>query len=176
MSAPFAGILTSSPTTVSGVQLLATEYFELINPESLVFRAEVDEADVSMVELSQSANIFLDAYPDDTHISQVDYVSFTSSEISTGTVFVVEFPISAIDLSYFRIGMNGDVEILIEKRINVMSIPLISTREREDKFFVDVKTGEDEYEEREIEVGIETDEEIEVLSGLSEDDEVLLPE
>lgn len=176
LSSPFAGILTVSPTTVAGVQLLGTDYFELVNPETLVFRAEVDEVDISSVKQGQKADIYLDAYPDEPHTTQVSYVSYTSNTSSTGTVFVVEFPINSDDLNYYRIGMNGDVEITVDKRMNVMSIPLIATKERDDKVYVDVKTGEGQYEERQIETGIETDEEIEVVSGLSVDDEVLLPD
>jgi hypothetical protein len=72
--------------------------------------------------------------------------------------------------------MNGDVAIKLAEKQNALVIPLIATRERDGKVFVDVRTGPTTYEEREITVGLETEEKIEVLNGLSESDEILLPE
>lgn len=176
LSSPFSGILTHSPTAVAGVQVLSTDYFEVVNPASLVFRAEVDEADISLVKPGQKTEIVLDAYPDDTIETYVSYVSYTSTQSTSGTVFVIEMPISASDLEYFRIGMNGDVKLVLDTRNDVLSIPIETTRQEDDKTVVDVKTEGENYETREIETDLETDDEYEVVSGLSEDDQILLPE
>ncbi|MDQ5950904.1 MAG: HlyD protein, partial [Patescibacteria group bacterium] len=59
---------------------------------------------------------------------------------------------------------------------DVMTIPITATRQRDDKIYVDVRTGEKTVEEREIQVGLETDDKYEVLGGLSMDEEVVQPE
>ena len=177
LSAPFAGVLVSSPTNVVGVNLLATEGFELVNPDSLIFRAAVDEADIAQVHTEQSGEIYLDAYPDNAISTQINYISYKSNSSSAGTVFVVEFPIIGENLlNKYRLGMNGDVEIKLDFRENVLTIPFKSTRERDGKVYVDVKIDDNKYEKREIKVGLETEDDIEVLEGLSETDEVLIPE
>lgn len=174
--APFEGILTHSPTTVSGVQLLSTDYFEIVNPESLIIKAEIDEVDLEKVQLGQKSEITLDAYPDSPFHTQVEFISFTSNETSSGTIFLAELAVPSQDLNRYRIGMNADVSIETAVRYNALTIPLIATRERDDVVYVDVRTGEDTYEERAIKLGLETDEEVEVIEGLSESDEVLIPE
>jgi RND family efflux transporter MFP subunit len=177
LSAPFSGILVSSPTNVTGVNLLATEGFELINPDTLIFRAAIDEADIAQITLEQPGEIFLDSFPDDPISSQINYIAYRSNASSTGTVFVVELPITGESLlNKYRLGMNGDVEIKLDERENVLTIPFVATRERNEKVFIDVKTEKDQYEEREIETGLETEDYVEVLGGLSENDEVLIPE
>ncbi|HEX7018329.1 MAG TPA: efflux RND transporter periplasmic adaptor subunit, partial [Patescibacteria group bacterium] len=176
LSAPFAGILVSSPTTVTGVNLLATDAFELVDPTTLIFRAGVDEADIGLVKYGQPAQIELDAYPDQTIMSQVATIDLRSSQSNSGTIFIVKLPLNSQDIQRYRLGMNGDVTIEVDHRQNTMIIPLDATRQRDDKVLVDIRTGEDTYEERVIETGLETDDEIEVVSGLSENDEVLLPE
>ena len=138
--------------------------------------AAVDEIDISKVAIDQEAEIVLDAYDDETINTTVNYISFTSSEAATGTVFLIELSIPNPDLQKYRLGMNGDVSILLEEKENVLVIPLAATRERDGKVFVDVNAGETEGEEREIEVGLETEDEVEVTAGLSTSDEVLLPE
>jgi len=177
MTAPFEGILVSSPTDVSGVQLLATEAFELVNPNSLIFKAEVDEADIALVRPGLVGKLSLDAYPDETTESYVTFIAYKSNITTTGTVFLVEFPLLGENtLEKYRLGMNGDISIELATKKNVLTTLLIATRERDEKIFVDVKTGENTYEEREIKIGMETDEKVEILEGLSESDEVLIPE
>lgn len=178
LSAPFPGIITTSPTTTAGVQLLGSDYFELVNPDTLVFKAEVDEADISLIKLNQKSTLTLDAHPDDTITSYVNYISYTSSQTSNGTVFLIELPLDSTryGLDFFRLGMNGDVAIELESKTNVLSIPIIALKEREGKKFVDIKTSETTFEEREITTGLETDDKVEVLAGLTEQDYILIPE
>jgi HlyD family secretion protein len=176
LHAPFDGVLTVSPTRVAGVQLLATDYFEIVNPDSLVFRATVDESDISQIKNDQTASIKLDAYEDKQFSSYVNYISYTSSQTSSGTVFIVEFPLNHESLNDLRIGMNGDVAITVDTRDQVMTVPFEATRERDNNTYVDVKTGDKTYAEREIKIGMQTEDKVEVLEGLSLEDEILIPE
>lgn len=176
LSAPFAGILTVSPTTSAGVQLTAADYFEVVDPESMQFIARIDEADISQILEGQSAVIELDAFREKPIESRVSAIGFSSVETGSGTQFEVEFPIASASAGQFRLGMNGDVTIKLGKSENAITIPLLATRTRSGKTYVDVKVQGSKTEEREIETGIETDERIEVISGLSENDEIAVPE
>lgn len=177
LSAPFDGVLTVAPTAVAGVQLLASDYFEIVNPDSLQFLAEVDEADISLVKPGQQATITLDAYPDQEYETWVDYVAYTSSQSTSGTVFRVKFPINHLGgIELFRLGMNGDINIFLDERTDVITVPIIATKARDGKVLVDVKQPDGTTSEREIQVGMETDEKYEVLGGITEADEILLPE
>jgi hypothetical protein len=133
LTAPFPGIITTSPTTTAGVQLLASDYFELINPDTLLFKAEVDEADIALIKLNQKATLNLDSHPDDSITSYVNYISYTSSQTSNGTVFLIELPLDSTryGMDFFRLGMNGDVAIELESKANVITIPLVALKERE---------------------------------------------
>src|SRR5690606_32422930 len=79
LSAPFAGILTVSPTNVTGVQLTAQDYFEIVNPESLIFRAAVDEVDLAGLTVGLPSSFELDAYDEETFDTQLDYISYTAA-------------------------------------------------------------------------------------------------
>ncbi|MCB9813422.1 MAG: HlyD family efflux transporter periplasmic adaptor subunit [Pseudomonadales bacterium] len=174
--APFAGILTVAPTAVTGVQLTGSDYFEIINPDSLIFRAAIDESDISFIKLAQNAELTLDSFPDEIINTQVTYISFVSTETSGGTAFIVEFPLAnASNSNNLRIGMNGDIKILLETKDDVLTIPTIALTQRDDKAYVNVKIGENSSEEREVTTGLETDEEIEIIDGLSQSDQIVIP-
>lgn len=177
LSAPFNGILTASPITTTGIQLLASDYFEIVNPETLEFIAEVDEADIAKVQIGQPAVVELDAYPGEKLQTFVKSISFSSKQGENGTVFEVTFSLDQTQFSQLlRLGLNGDIAIELDTKANALTVPLIATRQREDKTYVDVRTGEKTFEEREIQVGLETDEKTEVVSGLTEQDEIVSPE
>jgi len=177
LSAPFAGILTVSPTTTTGVQLLGSDYFEVVNPDSLVFLARVDESDIGLVKIGQPTRIVLDAFLDSTLDSFITYIAFTSNQQTTGTTFDIELPLSDMpNRDQFRLGMNGDATILLNEKKDVLKLPIITIRQREGKTFVQVKQADGTLEDREIQVGVESEDDIEVTGGLSETDEVLLPE
>jgi len=177
LTAPFPGVITAAPVVAPGIILSATDYFELVNPATLEFVAEVDEADISKVQVGQPATLVLDAYPDETLQSSVKSIAYSSKQGESGTVFEVTFSLSQTQTAnIMRLGMNGDVAVQLDSKQNVLTLPLIVTRQRDDKTNVDVRTGADTYAEREIQVGLETDEYVEVVSGLSAQDEVLSPE
>ncbi|MEA2056990.1 MAG: efflux RND transporter periplasmic adaptor subunit [Patescibacteria group bacterium] len=179
MSSPFEGILVYSPTNVTGVQLLATDYFEVVDPQSLIFMAKVDEEDIAKLKKDQPANIVLDAYPDENITSNLNYIAYSSNTSAAETVFIVEFPLESeleLPLEKYRLGMNGDAKIELAKKQNVLTIPFTATKERDSKTFVDIKNDLGATEERKIEIGLETDDWVEVISGLSQDDSVLIPQ
>jgi RND family efflux transporter MFP subunit len=179
LSSPIEGVLVTSPTTVAGVNLGPTDGFEVIDPNSLVFKAAVDEADISLIKRGQAAKIELDAYPDTPVEATVSAVAYRSSQTSKGTVFVVELPIinnyQYPILERYRLGMNGDVDITIEEKQDVLFISLDSLIERDGKKFVRRKNGENSAEDVEVQTGLETDDIIEITSGLQDGDEVVVP-
>ncbi|MBP7768766.1 efflux RND transporter periplasmic adaptor subunit [Candidatus Woesebacteria bacterium] len=177
LSAPFPGILTVVPAVSAGIQLSATDYFELVNPKTLEFVAEVDEADISKVTIGQSSQVTLDAYPEQTLQTYVKDVAFASKQGENGTVFEVTFALDQSTLSQMlRLGMNGDVSIELDSRTGVLTIPITSTRVRDDKTYVDVRVTDTTYVEREITTGLDSEDRVEVLSGVTEQDEILSPE
>lgn len=176
LAAPFDGVLISSPTNVTGVTLLSTDTFDVVNPDTLYFQAQVDELDIGQIQKGQTATLAFDAYPDETFSSSISYISYKSSQTSTSTVFLVDFPLTSQDINKFRLGMNGDAKIVVDSKQDVLSVPIDATIERDGKTFVKVKTDEMHAEEKEIQTGLETEDRIEVKSGLSQNDQIVLPQ
>ena len=176
LTSPIEGIVTLMPAAVAGTQLTAADYFEIVNPKTFVFKAAVDELDIGQVKLDQTAKIEFDAFPNQVINSKVSYISFASQQTATDTVFIIELPLTGQSLDdLLRLGMNGNATIDLETKKNVLVIPLDSTKQKDGKTFVDVRTTANKYEEREIVTGLQTEEETEVISGLSDQEEILLP-
>lgn len=172
---PLDGILYSSPTNISGVILTATDAFRVADPKTLFFQIDVDEADIGLVKVGQSVDIVLDAYADEHIESTVESISYQSTMGTSGTTYAVKvnLPVST-DIYKYKLGMNGTAHILLEKKEQVLSVPITAITQRDGKTYVQVMNALKKPEQKEISTGIETDEDIEVLSGISSSDEIVI--
>lgn len=165
---PIAGTITEL-NVVSGQEVQVTTIIGAVaDLSSKKFVSEVDETDISKITEGQKALISLDAFENQTFESQVEKIENHSTITTTGaTAFLVKFPLYNDKM---RIGMNGESEIIIEEKDNVITIP---TEALIDDRFLFVKTAGG-FEKREVEIGIESDFDVEITDNLKEDDEVVV--
>lgn len=164
---PISGILTRSDISSTGVNAKTTDVFTITDPNSLIFQIDVDEADVGNVIEGQNVDVTLDAFPNDRLsliVEKIDFVSHTTT--SGGNAFTVEARLP--ESSNYRVGMSGDADIIIDSRRGVLTV---SSTSIVDDSFVYVKKGK-YFEKRSIGLGLQSDSDVEILSGLSEGEEV----
>jgi RND family efflux transporter MFP subunit len=171
---PINGILVSSPAQTSGVILGPTDTFEIVDPNTMFFSAEVGESDIRLVHLGQYVSVTLDAYPDTPIDATVDYISFMSSLSDSNTVYKVRvgLPATADPLQY-KLGMNGTARISVDHKDNALSVPVTVLTTRDNNNYVEVLDSNKKIVQRQVTTGLETDTDVEILSGLSPTDEVV---
>jgi HlyD family secretion protein len=171
---PIAGIVTKSSDEFPGINVSLTgTTYEVTDPESLRFTAEVEETDIGLIREGLPASITLDAFPDEPLTSQVGTIEFTATETTSGnTAYNVYFPLS-IDALY-RLDMNGDVTIIVEEREDTLVVPIEAVKLVDDKPTVTVLKA-DKQEPVTITTGLETDDFYEVTGGLTQGDVLVLP-
>ena len=164
---PISGILTRMDATATGVNAKTTDVFTVTDPNSLVFQIDVDEADIGSVTEGQTVDVTLDAFPNDAlslTVDKIDFVSHTTT--SGGNAFTVEARLP--ENSNYRVGMSGDADVIVDSQRGVLTVPSTSIV---DDSFVYVKKGK-YFEKRSIDLGLQSDTDVEVLSGLSEGEEI----
>lgn len=177
LTAPIAGIVTRVDRPVANLYILPTDVFEIVDPTSLYFKVAVDEEDVGEIKIGQTVKVNLDAYPEESRTGQVNQIAFaptSTAEGSLGYAVKIGLPLDNQSLNY-KLGMNGDGQIILAQKPQVLAIPVDSLITRDDKTYVEVMAGETKAE-REITTGIESEEWIEVVSGLAVTDAVVVPE
>lgn len=171
---PISGIVTHIDTPVAGVNITpATAVFKVANPDKVVFEANIDEADIAGIVPGLKAEITLDAYPNEEFEGIVTKISFSSVTTSGGgTAFPAQISLPKNENLKFKLGMNGDVEIIIDQKLNVLTISSEAVMKREDKNFVWlVKNGK--ATRQEIKIGLTGQEKVEVIEGLKEGDRIV---
>jgi macrolide-specific efflux system membrane fusion protein len=172
---PIAGVVTAVEQPLTGTNITpATATFTIVNPESVYFKSEIDQADVTKIKIGQKATISIDAFPNLSFDSEITYISFIPVAGQSSTVYEVRFklPVDNKDLNY-RLGMDGDVLITLEQEDEALVIPIDALNDDNGKNFVWVKEN-DKLIKKYVTIGIENDTEVQILEGLNPHDSVVI--
>jgi HlyD family secretion protein len=134
----------------------------------------VDEIDIGSVAVGQQVTVTLDALPGETLAGQVEQIAETA-QLDSGVVSYkvrVSLEPSSAPL---RAGMTANVDIVIERRQDVLLVPnrFITIDRLTGRTFVDHLAGQD-VQPIEIQTGLRDETYSEVLAGLEEGDVVVL--
>lgn len=139
--------------------------------ETLWLTASVQETRLGFVELDNKVSILLNAYPDTTYLGSVSFIS-DILDAETRTV-KVRAKLKNHD-SKLKPGMFGNA-LFHSKPSVAYTVPSVAVLQRRDYNYVYVMKDEFLFEKRIIEPGEMLDNNhIEVISGLSEDDYVIV--
>jgi RND family efflux transporter MFP subunit len=170
---PIAGIVAHIDIPIAGENITpASTVFEIVDPSSLVFQANIDEVDIGSLSLGQTASVALDAFPDATFSGKVSYISYIS-ETSAGGATVFPVKIAFDEPQKLRIGLNGDITIETTNVPDVIVVPLEAIREQKTGKFVYKKTGKT-YALVPVKIGDQSDTEVVITQGLNQGDDVVI--
>ena len=167
---PIEGIVTRVDAPSAGMNVALTDIYQIINPSSIYFAIAADQTDVVQLTEGMRGAVVLDSYPDEEVMGVVDSISFTPEAGETGTVYEVKLVLPEnVAGTFYRLGMTGDVEFIIEELSDVVAVPFEYILEEEDGSYVNKKVGNN-IEKIEVETGEEYGVMVEVVSGVSPGD------
>jgi len=180
--APISGIVLSRDTDKgSAVIPISSAYggtmiMTLADVSEKHFRGDVDEADIGKVHLGLPARIYVEAYPDDPFKAELTHISPQGREEEDIINFEIRTIVSDQE-NRLRVGMSADAELILEEHENVLVIPEGAVIYENGKTFVNIQDDSVEEGMRKVEItkGISDGLRTEVLSGLEEDQVVVLP-
>ncbi len=111
-------VIASATNSVTGGTTLVT----LANLQNIVDSALVTESDIGKVRVGETASVTVDAYPGKVFHGVVDNVSPEAVTLQSVTMFPVIIRLDNT-AGLLKPGMNSDVSILVEQRINALVIP-----------------------------------------------------
>ena len=171
---PIDGLVTHVEYSTPGVNILYTApAITVADPGKLIFEANIDELDIGKIYLGQTAKIVLDAYPDETIEGKVDKIGFAAITTSGGgTAFPVEINLIQGENLKYKIGMNGDLDLVSHEEKDALFIPSSTVFYQNGKGYV-WKIVDNYLKKQEIKTGLEAGENIQILEGLSEEEKIV---
>ena len=177
ITASFDGVV-AAVYIKEGQQLSAMTYanpaISLIDPSEIKMNGVIDEIDVPRVKPGQEAIVILDALPDKEVKGRITFIS-PASTTEMGVVFYKTTITLENPDEELKDGMSATAEIIIEQHNDVLLIPNRAIQGSWENPFVEVVTDE-QIEKRQISIDLSDGIYTEVLSGLEEGEEVILPQ
>ncbi len=191
-------------------QMAGTEILRVANLNSMEVLMDVNENDIVKVQVGDTSIVEVDAYPKRefsgvvTEIANSAQGTLAADQVTNFKVKVKILETSYQDLlndkpdgySPFRPGMTATVDIITEKRFNILAVPISavviktdtsevkkSVAEKykqvkiigdEEKFECVFVKENDEAKLRVVTTGIQDNANIEIISGLNENEEVII--
>jgi RND family efflux transporter MFP subunit len=172
LTSPINGMVTYLDQKVAGVNITPSQCrFEIVNPTTLFLNSTVDEYDMVKIEPGDRASIVFDAFPDINYIGYVYYISYAPS-ITEENTYDIKISLPADVITKLKMGMSAEIEIVTAKKSNVLAIPFMAVEESGKKNYVTLIKNNRRIK-KEVILGIETDEFIEVKKGLKKGDVVV---
>lgn len=144
--------------------------------DKLIIKANVDETDLRYIYLGQKVKMFLDAYPDKEILGTVEHIAYEAQEISNVTVYQIKILPTKIP-KIFRSGMTTTIIVEANKKENALIVPSDAIIKKGKKEYLKIKkiVGKKIEEElREVVTGINTGQQVEIVSGITDNETILL--
>jgi RND family efflux transporter MFP subunit len=141
----------------------------------LQVQAQVTEMDVPRLAVGQQARITFDVYPGRLFYGQVLQLPVRSISQSGLVYYAV---VTSLDRqgTDIRLGMFANVRVVIGERQDVLTVPTAAILYRSpEEAYVKVRGADGKTSEQTVQVGLNDGILVEVLSGLSQGQQVLLP-
>jgi len=152
-----------------------TSLMTLADVSKMHFEGYVDESDVARIHEGMPAKIFVDALPETTFAGTLTRIS-PHGEKQEGVVnFRVEAEIDG-ETSLLRTGMSADVQLVLDERKDVLTVPEGAMIYEGDSTFVEVvdETAAGGRRRVPVEAGLSDGIKTEIVEGLEEGDKVVL--
>jgi HlyD family secretion protein len=177
LRAPFAGVVAAvnvDPGESISAQLTP---IVLIDIERYLAKVTVDEVDIADVAVDQPVRVLIDALGDVVLDGVVRQVEPLPRDDSSVTAYRVTIEIDPAGQA-LKPGMTASATIIAAERADTLIIPAAAVQTTGDTRQVTVAVTDAEgqviLEQREVEIGLRSGEQVEILSGLREGDEVVV--
>ena len=140
--------------------------------KAMIFEGMVDESDIGKVKEGMDLILTIGAIEDETFDATLEYVSPKGVEEEGAIKFEIRAEVALNQDNFIRAGYSANADIVLEKKEKVLAIKESNLIMENDTSFVEVRRDNDEFEKILVETGISDGVNIEVLSGLTEADQV----
>jgi HlyD family secretion protein len=141
----------------------------------MIFEGKVDEAEVEKIQNGIDLDITMGAIQDKKFPAKLNFIAPKGTEENGAVQFIIKADVKLDQDFFLRAGYSANAEIVLEQKDSVLAIEeaLLQYEKGEDETpYVEVKTGENEFEKRKLKLGISDGINVEILDGITKEDEI----
>ena len=170
LRAPFAGVVLDVQAVIGETVAPERELATVADLTTVWIQGDLYERDLAAITEGGAARVLVDAFPGETFVGRVSYVSdFLDPATRTAKVRCeVKNPDGRLRLSMF-----ARVEIATSSQREALVVPRAALQQFDGEVSVFVRANENAFERRPVTVGASVDEWVEITAGLAQGERVV---
>ena len=179
--APMSGLLASvnikeGETVIAGTtNIIGSDLMLVADPSAILAELRVDETDIAGIKLDQHADIYAAAYPNRPFTGKVINIGTSAKNQagSQGLSLKVKVLLDATDRQLYA-GMSCRAEIATSIAENGLKLPIEAIQKEDDSYFVWKLNADNTVTKTAVTVGISSDIEQALTSGVAKGDRIVI--
>ncbi len=178
--ATVSGMVLEVPVEV-GNQVIESNNFNegttiaaIADVDKMIFEGKVDESEVGKIKENLPLEITVGALEGKVFDAVLDYIAPKGKEENGAIQFEIKGTMKKQDSVFIRAGLSANASVILGKADSVLAIKeaLVQFDDKTKSPYVEVSSGDQSFERKDIELGISDGIFVEVKSGLTETDKI----
>jgi len=180
IKATVSGMVLEVPVEV-GNQVIESNNFNegttiaaIADVDKMIFEGKVDESEVGRIKENMPLEISVGAIENIVFDAVLDYIAPKGNAENGAVQFEVKGTMQKQDSIFIRAGLSANASIILAKVDSVIALKeaLIQFDTETKKPFVEIATADQQFERRDIELGISDGIHVEIKSGITKEDKI----
>lgn len=140
----------------------------------MIFEGKVDEAEVGKIEEGKEIKVILGAIDQKEFPAKLTFVAPKGIEENGAVQFTIKADVEVDVSTNIRAGYSANAEIELASKDSTLVIKesLLQFDRLTEKPFVEILTGENQYEKKDVELGLSDGINVEIVDGVKEGDKI----
>ncbi|WP_421807974.1 efflux RND transporter periplasmic adaptor subunit [Flagellimonas sp.] len=178
--ATVSGMVLEVPVEV-GNQVIESNTFNegttiaaIADVDKMIFEGKVDESEVGKIKEDLPLEITVGAIENRVFNAVLDYIAPKGKEENGAIQFEIKGTLRKNDTVFIRAGLSANASIILARADSVLAVKeaLVQFDDETKKPYVEVETADQQFERKEVELGVSDGIFVEVKSGLGASDKI----
>ncbi len=146
----------------------------LADVNKMVFEGKVDESEVGKIKVNLPLQITVGAINNKTFDAVLDYIAPKGVSENGAIQFDIKGTLNKADTTFIRAGLSANASIILAKVVDALAVKeaLVQFDQKTQQPYLEIQTGEQKFERRDVELGVSDGIYVQVLNGLNKEDEI----
>lgn len=178
--ATVSGTILEIPVKL-GDQVIAANNFNagtsvaiIADLNKMIFEGKVDEAEVGALQIGQDIKVSMAAIPNKEFEAKLKFVAPKGTEEGGAVQFKIEADLTLDEDSFVRAGYSANGSLVVDNREDILVIyeSLLQFDRRTQQPYVEVETSDQNFERKDIQIGLSDGIIVEIISGIEITDKI----
>ena len=149
-----------------------TTVAKVANMNDMIFEGKIDESEVGKIHEGMNLIVTIGAIENQSFDAELEFIAPQGVEENGAIQFQVKAKMELNDEFFIRAGYSANADIVLDERKEVLAITESLLQFENNSPFVEIETGDQQFEKHKVKLGLSDGINVEVVDGLSKEDKI----